>query len=110
MPEFGRILCVVDDSDTSRRALDCALWWARWHGSDVSVLRVHQPVAHAEGHAPPVEGAGVGPAAMGAATQPPAPAPLAPDDREALIESIETFVTGSRTDGVQIEVLLDEAV
>ena len=42
MPDFSRILCAIDLTDPSRRALDCALWWARRHGADVSVLHVRR--------------------------------------------------------------------
>ena len=52
MPDFSRVLCAIDLTDSSRRALDCALWWARQHGADVSVLNVRQlvpPAADAPG-------------------------------------------------------------
>jgi nucleotide-binding universal stress UspA family protein len=110
MREFSRMLCVVDDSDAGRRTLDCALWWARAHGGDVSVLRVHQPaIPGADASVPGVDATGVGPTAIAAAS-PVTTLPLAPEERAALMESLEAFVAGSRTDGVQIEVLLDEAV
>lgn len=106
MPDFTRILCAVDYSDASRRALDCALWWARWHGADVSVLHVHP-------QAPPAPGvtvAGLDAAAAGVTTISSAvPVPLGPQDRIALAESLEEFVVGSRTDGVQVELLVDES-
>jgi len=42
MIAMQRILCPVDFSDTSRRALDHALALARWYGAAVSVLYVQQ--------------------------------------------------------------------
>src|SRR6186713_485492 len=42
MPDVSRVLCAIDFTDSSRRALDCALWWARQHGADVSVLNVRR--------------------------------------------------------------------
>lgn len=40
MIEITRILCPVDLSDTSRRALDHAVAIARWYGASITVLRV----------------------------------------------------------------------
>jgi nucleotide-binding universal stress UspA family protein len=44
MIEIPRILCPVDLSEPSRRALDHAVAIARWYGSAVTVLRVIPPV------------------------------------------------------------------
>ena len=95
MPDCSRVLCAVNFSETSRRVLDCALWWARRHGADVSVLHVHAlPVPTAdEGNTPP-----------------PARQTLTPEERSAHQLEVERFVEQARTDGVQIEVLLDEDV
>lgn len=95
MPECSRVLCAIDFSEPSRRVLDCALWWARRYGADVSVLHVHAlPVPTAdEGNNPP-----------------PASQTLTPDERSAHQLDVERFVEQARTDGVQIEVLLDEDV
>ena len=41
MVKIGRILCPVDFSDFSRRALDYAVALARWYGSRLTVLHVH---------------------------------------------------------------------
>lgn len=43
MPTMTRILCPIDFSDFSRRALDYAIVLARWYKASVSVLYVHQP-------------------------------------------------------------------
>lgn len=40
MIEISRILCPVDLSDASRRALDHAVAIARWYGASITVLRV----------------------------------------------------------------------
>jgi nucleotide-binding universal stress UspA family protein len=42
MIEIARILCPVDFSDTSSRALDVATAAARWYGARLDVLHVHQ--------------------------------------------------------------------
>ena len=103
MPEFSRILCAVDVNDASRRGLDCALWWARQHGADVSVLHVRlltppsaEVVRAAEDMAAPVP--------AGAIVEP----PLSPTERSRQLLELETFVHERRTDGLQVEVLLDE--
>ena len=44
MIELPRILCPVDLSEPSRRALDHAVAIARWYGSAITVLRVIPPV------------------------------------------------------------------
>src|SRR5215207_6100850 len=99
MPDFGRVLCAVDLSEPSRRVLDCALWWARRHEADVSVLHIHRLVATT-----PDSGSLHDEAARSAAGQ----APLDPDERGARQIEVEQFVEESRTDGIQVEVLLDE--
>lgn len=44
MPQVTRILCPVDLSTPSRRALDIAVGLARWYGSSITVLRVVPPI------------------------------------------------------------------
>ena len=95
MPDFSRVLCAIDLTEPSRRALDCALWWARRHGADVSVLHIHRLAV------PPPEADGV-------PAQAPVDATLTADERQARQLELETFVDGSRTDGLQVEVLLDQ--
>ena len=43
MIEIRRILCPIDFSDHSRRALDQAIAIARWYESTVTVLHVFSP-------------------------------------------------------------------
>ena len=104
MPDFSRVLCAIDLTEPSRRALDCALWWARQHGADVSVLNVTRlPVP------PPETGTFDVDAAALAPSQPvPGQTPLTPEERNERQLQVERFVEESRTDGLQIEVLLDE--
>jgi nucleotide-binding universal stress UspA family protein len=97
MPDVSRVLCALDLTESSRRVLDCAVWWARRHGADVSILHVHQLVMtspetgnlHDEAVRPPV-------------------AALDADERRARQLEVEQFVEASRIDGLQVEVLLDE--
>jgi nucleotide-binding universal stress UspA family protein len=97
MPDISRVLCAIDLSEPSRRVLDCALWWARHHGADVSVLHVHHvPVTTPDSGSPHDEATRLG------------PAPLDPAERSARQRDVEQFVDEARTDGLQIEVLLDE--
>jgi nucleotide-binding universal stress UspA family protein len=102
MPDFSRVLCAVDLTEPSRRALDCGLWWARQHGADVSVLHVrHLP--------PPADSAGMGGDVASAPTPVSVPPPqLTPVERGERMLELEAFVHARRTDGLQVEVLLDE--
>jgi len=101
MSDFSRVLCAIDLTEPSRRALDCALWWARQHGADVSVLHVHRLAV-----LPPETMSGD--ATGGAPAQAPVDTTLPPDERQARQLELENFVEGSRTDGLQIEVLLEQ--
>lgn len=89
MTEITRVICPVDFSDFSRRALDHAIAVARWYGSKVTVLYVH--------HAPfsnmgPVAGLGAAPVELIA---------LPPEDREKLRKELEAWVPVPET--VQVE-------
>ena len=44
MLELPRILCPVDFSDASRRALDHAIVIAGWYGSQITALHIHNPI------------------------------------------------------------------
>jgi nucleotide-binding universal stress UspA family protein len=44
VPTVARILCPIDFSDFSRRALDYAVTLARWYGASVTALHVRPPV------------------------------------------------------------------
>jgi nucleotide-binding universal stress UspA family protein len=95
MPDCSRVLCAIDFSEASRRVLDCALWWARRHGADVSVLHVHAiPIPTSDEGSNPL----------------PPSQTLTPEEHSAHQLEVERFVEQARTDGVQIEVLLDEDV
>jgi nucleotide-binding universal stress UspA family protein len=78
-----RILCPIDFSDCSRRALDQALVLARWSGASVTVLHVSPPAAGALGLEP------------GMAVLP------SPD---ALAEEVKRFVAERAVPGVAAEV------
>jgi nucleotide-binding universal stress UspA family protein len=95
MSDFSRVLCAIDLTETSRRVLDCGLWWARRHGADVSVLHVHRLAVPS-------------PETDSVSAQAPVDATLTADERQARQLELETFVDGSRTDGLQVEVLLDQ--
>ncbi len=56
MPRFTRIVCPVDFSDCSQRALDHAMAIGRWHGAHVWGLHVHQLVTPAYASSPEVGG------------------------------------------------------
>lgn len=100
MPDISRLLCAVDLTERSRHVLDCALWWARRHGADVSVLHVHRL---------PMPGSESGGMHGDPGTAPAAGQPhLDPEERAARQMEAERFVQDSRTDGLQVEVLLDE--
>ena len=101
MSDFSRVLCAIELTEASRRALDCALWWARRHGADVSVLHVHRLAVTT-----PDTGSIHGDASAGAPAE--AQGALDPEERAARQLEVERFVEQARTDGVQIEVLLDE--
>ena len=98
MPDVSRVLCAIDLTEASRRVLDCAVWWARHHGADVSVLHVHPLVLTT-----PDTGS-VHDEAVRTTVAP----PLDPEARRARQLDVERFVEDSRTDGLQVEVLLDE--
>jgi nucleotide-binding universal stress UspA family protein len=86
--EIRRILCPVDYSEFSRRALDHAMAIARWYGSTITVLHVSEvmPVA---AYAP------VGPIIP--------PALLTPADRTAMLEATKKFAAAAAVPGVALE-------
>jgi nucleotide-binding universal stress UspA family protein len=103
MSDFSRVLCAIDLTEPSRRVLDCALWWARRHDADVSVLHVHRLAVP-----PPDTGSIPGDPGTAAAVPPVGEAPLEPEEHSARQLELEEFVQHARTDGLQIEVLLEE--
>jgi nucleotide-binding universal stress UspA family protein len=79
MIEIQRILCPIDFSDFSRRALDHAVAIAKWYGSTITLLHVSALVPVAA-YAP---GSGVLPSAV-----------LTPADRDALLAAMKRFADG----------------
>lgn len=78
MIEIRRILCPIDFSDHSRRALDHALAIAHWYESQVILLHV-SPLMPVAAYAP---GSGMPPYVA-----------LTPDARQALVSSMKRFAT-----------------
>lgn len=97
MIEMQRILCPVDFSDFSRRALDHALAVARCYGSTVTALHVVTPV-------PAV---GPVPYYFGAEIAPPLVLPAA--DRTLVATELQRFVDGEQVPGVHVDTLMTEA-
>ena len=98
MIELKQILCPVDFSEFSRRALDHALGVARCHGSAVTVLNVVQP-------APLVVPV---PYYLGVDTPPP-PMSLPPADRAVVAAELERMAEAEQVPGVQVATLVTEA-
>jgi nucleotide-binding universal stress UspA family protein len=96
MIRIKRILCPVDFSECSRRALDHAAALAAWYGASVSVLYVHRVTT-------PV--LATGPFAGIEALQ---PFSLNDDDRSRLMQALDGFVAEDRKAGVHIDTILDE--
>lgn len=97
MIELKQILCPVDFSEFSRRALDHALALARCYGSTVTALHVVAPM-------PVVV---PGPYYSGAET-PPLMA-LPPVDRAAVAAQVERLAEGEQVPGVKVDTLVAEA-
>jgi nucleotide-binding universal stress UspA family protein len=93
MIDIQRILCPIDFSDYSRRALDNALAIARWYESTVTVLYVFTPT--------PMAMDGPGPMAFN-------PIALTPVDRERLCAEITAFARAESAPGIVIDAVLRE--
>ncbi len=93
MIEIRRILCPVDFSDHSRRALDHAIAIARWYESTVTALRVFS--------AAPVQAFGPGPVVL-------EPIVLTPIDRDQLLADTKAFVEKESGPGITIEAVVRE--
>ena len=91
MVTIQRILCPVDLSDISRRALDYAALVARWYRADIRALLV-EPVVLSPVDFPPM------PAVTG----------LTPKAKAELADWLATFVNGVKAPGVAIEPVLKE--
>jgi nucleotide-binding universal stress UspA family protein len=96
MLSIKRILCPIDFSDTSRRAIGCAVALARWYEAQLSVLHVLASV--------PVVDAVPAFGAMGLTP----PLTLRDVDRDALLGQMRSFV-GAGMREVPVELLLQEA-
>jgi nucleotide-binding universal stress UspA family protein len=89
MTTIRHILCPVDFSEISHRALDHAATVARWYGAELTVLFVHQiPLAAVA----PLGGLGAAPVE---------PVGLLPEDRVRLQKELESFA--GRRQGVTLE-------
>lgn len=97
MIELKQILCPVDFSEFSRRALDHALGVARCYGSTVTALHVAAPM-------PVVV---PGPSFLGAETPPPISLP--PVDRAAIAERVQRLADAEHVPGVKVVTLVVEA-
>jgi nucleotide-binding universal stress UspA family protein len=90
MIEIPRILCPVDFSDVSRRALDYAVTLARWYKATLTVIHVHDAV----------------PLVRGAAEMP--PLALGSEYRDGLKGELARFTAASAVDTVPFELVLAE--
>jgi nucleotide-binding universal stress UspA family protein len=86
--EIGRILCPVDYSDFSRRALDYAIGIARWYGATITVFHVASMM-------PTLAYAPAGPAL------PPVWQPIA--DREQMLAALKRFAAAEAGPVVPLE-------
>jgi len=93
MIQLRRILCPIDFSDFSRRALDHALVLAHWYQSTVTLLHVRE-IALFAAYAP---GSGVVPSAM-----------LTPDDRQAILDSMKRLAESEAGPGAPIDFQIAE--
>jgi nucleotide-binding universal stress UspA family protein len=93
MIEIRRILCPVDFSDHSRRALDHAIAIARWYQATVTVVNVFSPA--------PV-------AAMGPSPMVFEPIVLTQVDRDQLLAALEAFAHAESAPGITIDAVVRE--
>lgn len=93
MIEIRRILCPIDFSDFSRRALDHALAIANWYESTITVLHVFSTI--------PLAPRAPGPMALD-------PLVLTDADREELLAEVRRFVGQESSPGIGIESMVYE--
>lgn len=93
MIEIRRILCPIDFSDCSRRALDHAVAIAKWYDSAITLVHV-SPIVPLAAYAP---GSGVVPSAN-----------LSPEEREALLASMRQFAAAEASPDTRFEYILGE--
>lgn len=91
MSEIRRILCPVDFSENSRRALRHAVAIARYNKATVTVLHVFSPA--------PVAAFGPGPVAF-------EPIVLTDIDRDQLLSDVKAFADSEGAPGVSVEALV----
>lgn len=95
MISIARILCPVDFSEFSRRALDYSIGIARWYGANVTALHVC-PIT--------VNAPAIGPA-PGAFV----PTVASPVDMQLLRDMLKNFVAAEAAEGVRIDMQVIEA-
>jgi nucleotide-binding universal stress UspA family protein len=93
MIEIRRILCPIDFSDYSRRALDHAMAIARWYGSTVTALHVFSST--------PVVASYPGPVVL-------EPIVLTAVGREELLAETKAFIDAEAVPGVRVEAVVQE--
>jgi nucleotide-binding universal stress UspA family protein len=91
MIEIQRILCPVDFSEHSRRAVDHAIAIARWYGSTVTALHVFSPA--------PVAAYGPGPVIL-------EPMVLTDADRDQLLAETRAFIAAEAAPEVAIDAVV----
>ncbi|MGE5246132.1 MAG: universal stress protein [Betaproteobacteria bacterium] len=94
MVEIRRILCPIDFSDCSRRALQHAVAIAKWYESHITALHVIRPVFIPQ---PPVLFAAPAKAATSA-------------DRDALEQELRGWLEPAKQAGVKADLVFDEGV
>jgi nucleotide-binding universal stress UspA family protein len=93
MIAIRRILCPVDFSDHSRRALDHAIAIARWYKATVTVLHVFSPA--------PVAAMGAGPMVF-------EPIVLTAVDRDQLLADVTAFAQAESAPGITMDAVVRE--
>jgi nucleotide-binding universal stress UspA family protein len=96
MIRFDQILCPVDLSDVSRRALDHAVALAHWYDARLTVLQV------VWGALPPTAYPGVAASPVGSA--------LLPADRDELLQRLRGFASAETAADLRLEVTLREGM
>ena len=93
MIDIRRILCPIDFSDCSRRALDHAVAIAKWYEATITLVHV-SPIVPLAAYAP---GSGVVPSAN-----------LSPEEREALLTSMKQFAAAEASPNIRFDYILGE--
>src|SRR3970040_262560 len=97
MIEITNILCAVDSSEFSQRALDRAFAIARWYGSTVTALHVVTPAL-----VPAFAPAYLGPNSL-------TPVMLSANDLQRITADVRSLVESERVPEVEVKVLVVEA-